>query len=62
MIISSYYGFLLFFYQIKDQPVKKKQLPSNLKNVDKKLANLILNEIVDSGPPVRFSDIGECYF
>ncbi|XP_064599851.1 spastin-like isoform X2 [Liolophura sinensis] len=42
---------------LKDLPVKKKQLPSNLKNVDKKLANLILNEIVDSGPPVRFSDI-----
>ncbi|KAL5009377.1 hypothetical protein ScPMuIL_014958 [Solemya velum] len=29
----------------------------NLKNVDKKLAATILNEVVDQGPPVRFKDI-----
>ncbi|KAM4603661.1 spastin [Polymixia lowei] len=37
-------------------PVKKKDM-KNLKNVDSKLANLILNEIVDSGSSVRFEDI-----
>ena len=33
---------------------------SRLKNVDKKLAHNILDEIIDSGPPVHFCDIGEC--
>lgn len=42
---------------IKSSPKREKQLPASLKNVDKKLANLILNEIVDSGPPVAFSDV-----
>ncbi|XP_015218379.1 spastin isoform X2 [Lepisosteus oculatus] len=37
-------------------PRKKKDL-KNFKNVDSKLANLILNEIVDSGTPVRFNDV-----
>ena len=32
---------------------------SGLKNCDKKLANMILNEVVDQGPPVNFKDIGE---
>ncbi|XP_055956771.1 spastin isoform X1 [Patella vulgata] len=30
---------------------------SGLKNVDKKLANMILNEVVDQGPAVNFSEI-----
>ena len=30
-----------------------------LKGVDKKLAETILNEIIDTGPPVTFADIGE---
>ena len=30
-----------------------------LKNVDKKLADLILGEIVDSGPRVDFTDVGQ---
>ncbi|XP_041353121.1 spastin-like isoform X2 [Gigantopelta aegis] len=30
---------------------------SGLKNCDKKLANMILNEVVDQGPPVNFKDI-----
>ncbi|XP_041106790.1 spastin-like isoform X1 [Polyodon spathula] len=37
-------------------PRRKKDL-RNFKNVDSKLANLILNEIVDSGASVRFDDI-----
>ncbi|XP_049427124.1 spastin isoform X2 [Epinephelus fuscoguttatus] len=37
-------------------PLKKKHT-KNLKNVDEKLANLILNEIVDSGSSVRFEDV-----
>ncbi|XP_072912706.1 spastin [Hemitrygon akajei] len=37
-------------------PQKKKDL-KNFRNVDSKLANLILNEVVDSAPSVRFDDI-----
>ncbi|XP_072354578.1 spastin isoform X2 [Scyliorhinus torazame] len=37
-------------------PRKKKDL-KNFRNVDSKLANLILNEVVDSAPSVRFEDI-----
>ncbi|XP_029906434.1 spastin [Myripristis murdjan] len=37
-------------------PQKKKEL-KNLRNVDSKLASLILNEIVDSGSLVRFEDV-----
>ncbi|XP_056135789.1 spastin [Lampris incognitus] len=37
-------------------PVKKKDM-KNLRNVDSKLANLILNEIVDSASSVRFEDV-----
>jgi len=33
----------------------------NLKGVDKKLAETILNEIVDSGPSVIFHDIGKLF-
>ncbi|XP_053314769.1 spastin isoform X2 [Spea bombifrons] len=36
--------------------VKKKDI-KNLRNVDSNLANVILNEIVDSGPCVKFTDI-----
>ncbi|NP_001016453.1 spastin [Xenopus tropicalis] len=36
--------------------VRKKDM-KNLRNVDSNLANLILNEIVDSGPTVKFADI-----
>ncbi|XP_063773887.1 spastin isoform X2 [Pseudophryne corroboree] len=36
--------------------LRKKDM-KNLRNVDSNLANLILNEIVDSGPSVKFSDI-----
>lgn len=31
-----------------------------LKNVDKNIAETILNEILDTGPTVTFKDIGEC--
>ncbi|ROL46526.1 Spastin [Anabarilius grahami] len=37
-------------------PQRKRDM-KNLKNVDSKLANLILNEIVDSGAAVQFNDI-----
>uniref|UniRef100_A0A8C9U5C8 microtubule-severing ATPase n=1 Tax=Scleropages formosus TaxID=113540 RepID=A0A8C9U5C8_SCLFO len=37
-------------------PAKKNNM-RNLKNVDPKLANLILNEIVDGGAGVRFEDV-----
>ncbi|XP_067876479.1 spastin isoform X2 [Heterodontus francisci] len=37
-------------------PRKKKDL-KNFRNVDSRLANLILNEVVDSAPSVRFEDI-----
>ncbi|KAG9483967.1 hypothetical protein GDO78_009726 [Eleutherodactylus coqui] len=36
--------------------LRKKDM-KNLKNVDSNLANLILNEVVDSGPSVKFSDV-----
>lgn len=31
-----------------------------LKNVDKNIAETILNEILDTGPSVTFKDIGKC--
>uniref|UniRef100_A0A8C9SY88 Spastin n=1 Tax=Scleropages formosus TaxID=113540 RepID=A0A8C9SY88_SCLFO len=37
-------------------PPRKRDM-KNFKNVDSKLANLILNEIVDSGSAVRFEDV-----
>ncbi|XP_055491100.1 spastin isoform X4 [Leucoraja erinacea] len=37
-------------------PQKKKDM-KNFRNVDSKLANLILNEVVDSMPSVRFDDV-----
>ncbi|KAG9262630.1 spastin [Astyanax mexicanus] len=37
-------------------PQRKRDM-KNFKNVDSKLANLILNEIVDSGSEVRFEDV-----
>ncbi|KAF4075381.1 hypothetical protein AMELA_G00233800 [Ameiurus melas] len=36
---------------------QRKRDPKNFKNVDSKLANLILNEIVESGSAVRFEDV-----
>ncbi|XP_077342256.1 spastin isoform X1 [Lithobates pipiens] len=36
--------------------LRKKDM-KNLKNVDSNLANVILNEIVDSGPSVKFADV-----
>ncbi|XP_074648903.1 spastin-like isoform X2 [Tubulanus polymorphus] len=36
----------------------RKKCSPNLKNVDKKLAQVILDEIVDQGPAVNFDDIG----
>ncbi|KAK3093436.1 hypothetical protein FSP39_015716 [Pinctada imbricata] len=40
------------------QTRRRKEFSSlNLKNIDKKLAETIYNEIVDSGPPVFFKDI-----
>ncbi|XP_067840203.1 spastin isoform X2 [Heptranchias perlo] len=39
-----------------ETPRKKKDL-KNFRNVDSKLANLILNDVVDSAPSVRFDDI-----
>lgn len=38
----------------------RSNLLSRLKNVDKKLVHNILDEIVDSGPPILFQDIGQC--
>ncbi|XP_075719016.1 spastin isoform X1 [Rhinoderma darwinii] len=38
-------------------PGLKKKDMKNLKNVDSNLANLILNEVLDSGPSVKFSDV-----
>jgi len=31
----------------------------NFRNVDKKMVNIIMNEIIDHGPRVVFEDIGE---
>ncbi|XP_018535814.1 spastin [Lates calcarifer] len=39
------------------RPPPPKRDMKNFKNVDSKLANLILNEIVDSGASIRFEDI-----
>lgn len=33
-----------------------------LKNVDKNIAETILNEILDTGPSVTFKDIGKCMY
>lgn len=38
-------------------PGLRKKDMKNLKNVDSNLANLILNEVIDSGPSVKFSDV-----
>ncbi|CAL8258048.1 unnamed protein product [Lota lota] len=38
------------------KPPRKRDM-KNFKNVDSKLANMILNEIVDSGPAISFEDI-----
>ncbi|XP_078505218.1 spastin isoform X3 [Lissotriton helveticus] len=37
--------------------IRKKKDMKNFRNVDSNLANLIMNEIIDSGPSVKFSDI-----
>lgn len=37
--------------------IRKKKDMKNFRNVDSNLANVIMNEIVDSGPSVKFSDI-----
>ena len=39
--------------------IRTKKLANHLKNVDKKLAESIMNEIVDGGPIIKFSDIGK---
>ncbi|XP_033735827.1 spastin-like isoform X2 [Pecten maximus] len=39
------------------RPAKKDLSSLKLKNIDKKLAETIINEIVDTGPPVQFKDI-----
>ncbi|XP_021344238.1 spastin-like, partial [Mizuhopecten yessoensis] len=39
------------------RPVRKELSSLKLKNIDKKLAETIFNEIVDNGPPVQFTDI-----
>ncbi|MCI4393926.1 hypothetical protein PGIGA_G00163090 [Pangasianodon gigas] len=41
---------------VPSTPQRKRDM-KNFKNVDSKLANLILNEIVDSGSAVRFEDV-----
>ena len=46
----------LLFYHFT---LQKKGISSLLKNVDKKLAHLILDEIVDQGPNVCFTDVGK---
>ena len=54
--------FSLCFHQSQNKRSriqKKAGLPERLKNVDKKMANLVLNEIVDQGPTVTFNDIGK---
>uniref|UniRef100_A0A8C5BUB8 microtubule-severing ATPase n=1 Tax=Gadus morhua TaxID=8049 RepID=A0A8C5BUB8_GADMO len=43
------------FTETSKQPRKSDM--KNFKNVDSKLANMILNEIVDSGPAISFEDI-----
>ena len=45
----------------KGTPTRKPPDVKNLKlkGVDKKLAETILNEVIDSGPPVSFNDIGK---
>ena len=45
-----------------EQKANLKKKVSRLKNVDSKLANKILDEIIDSGPPVQFDDIGEWWW
>ena len=37
---------------------QKRGISALLKNVDKKLAHLILDEIMDQGPTVSFIDVG----
>ena len=66
-LIMSYYIFFhlssscTFQANRNTPPSKPRKLSKsgNFKNVDKKLANLILDEIVDQGPPTSFSDIGK---
>lgn len=57
---SSYYICIYHLLQNPGGRPSRKDLSSlKLKNIDKKLAETIINEIVDSGPPVEFKDIGE---
>ncbi|XP_065063353.1 spastin-like [Rhopilema esculentum] len=44
--------------QAPKPPEDHKSKISNLKNVDNKMANMILNEVVEKGPGVSFNDIG----
>lgn len=42
---------------IASKSLDRRSLPSNFKNVDKSLANKILDEIIDNGPCIKFDDI-----
>lgn len=48
------------FYQAPGSKKKPDLSKMKLKNVDKNIAETILNEILDTGPTVTFKDIGEC--
>ena len=62
-LVSTFQDTLLLLFtllQTRSMPVRGKAgLSTYFRGVDKKLAHLILNEIIDSGPSVRFNHIGK---
>lgn len=52
--------FCMYLFKAKLTPKVIAGLTSHFKNVDKKMAEAILNEVIDGGPVVSFSDIGKC--
>ena len=47
-------------FQSRSMPVRGKgSMSGYFKGVDKKMAHIILDEIIDSGPCVRFNHIGK---
>lgn len=54
---------MIKFISLQTRPSPKviAGLTNHFKNVDKKMAEAILNEVMDGGPLVKFTDIGKLY-
>jgi hypothetical protein len=60
LLLHAHNAVFYFIFQKKtlDASARRPIATANLKNVDPKLAEMILNELVENGAPVTFADIG----